>query len=159
MARPEGDEIVADAISRLNPMLQAALAHPLAKTAPIYYPERRGEVLRPEQLAGCISCIDGINERVVDLWEQVENGGELWNLAGADLMNWVLRHGNPLMACGMLNKVVIALQVFAKTKLREAAKKPSAEPFDEAEFERERDLHRIMENIFAGISFGGYDHR
>lgn len=79
----------------------------------------------------------------------------MWVRAGEDLMNWVTAEGHLLLRCGMLNKVVIALQVFAKTKLREAAKKSSVEPFDEAEFKRERDIHRIMEDIFKGVRTSG----
>lgn len=67
----EGDEIVTDAISRLHPILQQALDHPLAKAAPNCYPERQVQVLKKEdealRLGQLFYCIDAINGRVAHL--------------------------------------------------------------------------------------------
>jgi len=50
----------------------------------------------------------------------------------------------------MLERIFIAFKVLAKTKLRELAKRPSSDPFDEEEFKREQMIHEYIVDLCGG---------
>ncbi len=144
------DPEILEAMSRLHPYLREALDHQLAKSV------MATKIVREDgfaKQADLLKWIDGLNQKVdVILTTQVDRkSGYLWARAGEDLMNFVTAEAGLLSKAGMLDRIVMALKVFAMTKLREAAKTPSSVPFDLEEFERERVLHRIIEDILSGI--------
>lgn len=147
------DPRIVEAVSRLHPLLREALNHDLARsdlsirTAPKEGFSRQADLLH---------FIDNLNEKLEDLWQtQVERKkGYLSGRAGTDLMNLVTTEGPLLSEGGMEKRISAALKIFAMTKIRDAAKAPSSEPFNPEEFERERVLHEIMECLLKGPNRG-----
>lgn len=74
--------------------------------------------------------------------------------AGDNLIQWIELNAAVLSDGGMLKRILAAVKIFAQTKLREAAKAPSSDPFSMEEFERERVLHKIMERLLRGLEGG-----
>lgn len=149
------DPEVSEAMSRLHPELREALNHQLAKSV------MATKIVREDgfdKQVDLLRWIDGVNEKIdVIVATQIERkSGYLWARAGEDLMNFVTAEASLLSRAGMLDRIVMALKVFAMTKLREAAKTTSSVPFNLEEFERERVLHRIIEDILRGINTTRY---
>ena len=141
------------AVAHLHPLLREALNHDLAKSDPSIRTAPKAGFSRQAEL---LYCINQINESLERLWQtQVERKeGFLSERAGDELMDLFAMNGALLEEGGMAERISAALKIFAKTKLREAAKAPSSEPFNPEEFERERVLHGIMERLLKGPRLG-----
>jgi hypothetical protein len=144
---PDKSERIAEAISRLHPQLQEALKN--APAAAVYKVPREydGEFLNQEWM---LRSIDNINEVFAHLVTGLDNQENryIWPRAGEALMDCIGVNSRLLWEGGMFVKVLTAVRAFAMTRLREELKKPSSVPFDPAEFERERIINRIIEDIF-----------
>lgn len=152
---PERSERIQEAVAKLHPQLQEALRNaPAAATYTLKCGDYQGEFTQQEEL---LRCIDNLNDVVNNIMRALENeeGRHLWPRAGDDLLFKVGINGRLLWEGGMYGIVMTSLRAFALTKLREEAKTPSTEPFNQEEFERECMIHSIMQTLLGPIDRGG----
>lgn len=145
------DPRITEAVARLCPALREALQHQLAGSETTRFRTiPRKDFSRREYL---LDCIDGLNEKVEELLKNVEDKNSyLPAMGGKNLMDYLAANGGLLNDGGMIGRILIALRVIAKTRLREMAKAPSSEPFDEEEFQRERAINSIISCILGGVN-------
>lgn len=145
------NEQIKEATERLHPVLREALAHPIAARdlSTIIIPKR--EFTRQSEL---LDCIDNLNSKVAAFMEAVENPEQRLRPNDAKgLTAYLASEGDVFLEGGMLSRVRIALKVLAKTKLREIAKRPSKQPFDEEEFKREQTIQQYIADLCGSSNF------
>ena len=132
-------ESVAECIQHLHPLLREALSHKLAAKHEDLPTEPKPDTHDQET---ALNVIDELNELIDKLLTVNEWG--MPNASGKDIIQKVASQASKLSGAGMLKRILVALEIFAKTTLREKLKTPSTKPYDEAEFETELRLHESM---------------
>ncbi len=130
----------------LHPLLQQALRNPLAK-------DRLTKKLKATGVdAQVLVFIGDLNKNIDLLMTQLSDSkGYFYKQWGSKLMSDLYLYSNELKKNGLLDTLITALQVFAQTTLREEAKKPTRNPHDQSEFERECTINGIISDLIKGL--------
>lgn len=143
----EANELAKEAMSRLHPAFYEALAHPIAKLDIFRTRNIRRDVY-PALKQILFSHIDSLNGMIDDFIQRIEDPkAHISSRDGKELMDFLRSNATYFGMAGIFNTVYTALQVIAMTKVREAAKVASSDPFDPEQFKREQTLHEIMNDL------------
>lgn len=143
------DPVRAEMIRSLHPILQQALQHPFARQ--LLSKSEINKQPTEEDRRNIELVIDNINNAMEELSKQIQDKNALlYEGFGNSLMSTINTYQERFNACGMHSTVVIALQIFAMTTLRDEAKRPASNPLDINEIRREVIINKIISDLLGG---------
>ena len=152
MTRDIAPEIPA-ALQLLHPVLLEALRHPMARAALDKALLEESTIKDDDERLS--SFMGYVNESITRITNALQDPkAYLYSSEGSKIMEKFTYYCMQINGFSTVSELImLALQTFAKTTLRQAYKTDT--PFDEGIFQRELDIVNIIKDLLAGLRRGG----